>query len=488
MKINGVEKKEKSTVQITVQFDAREFEDALNEVYKKNRHSIAISGFRKGKAPRKIVEHMYGEDIFHEDAVNLLCPDAFEQIIAEENLEIVGKPMVDDFSADENKELIVNISVGVYPEVTLGKYKGLSGVKVEKVATDKDIAGELEALQNRNARVETVDREAKNEDTVVIDFKGYLDGAPFDGGEAEQQPLKLGSNSFVPGFEEQLVGVKAGDEVDVKITFPEEYTEELKGKEAIFKVKVQEVKETILPELDDEFAKDVSEFDTLEEFKNSIRDNLNSVWEEESRKDFNEDLITQASENMEAEIPESMVMEQSEMLSQEFYYSVTSQGMKPDDYLAMMGLDKATFMQANMRNAHRRVTVRLLLTAIAEAENLEATEDEIDAKYKEMTESYQMDEEKVRQIVSAEDIAKDIKMDRAAEIIFSSAIAKAPEKEEEKAQKPEEASTAPAKKTTKKTTAKTEGGAEESKPKAKKAPAKKKTTKKADAEVTEETK
>lgn len=472
MKINGVEKKEKSTVQITVQFDANEFEDALNEVYRKNRHSIAISGFRKGKAPRKMVERMYGEDIFHEDAVNMLCPEAFEQIIVEESLEIVGKPKVEDFTADENKVLIVNISVGVYPEVKLGQYKGLSAVKAEKVATDKDIDGELEALRIRNARIATADREAKNEDTVVIDFKGYLDGVAFEGGDAVQQELKLGSNSFVPGFEEQLIGAKAGDEVDVKITFPEEYTEELKGKEAIFKVKIQEVKETILPELDDEFAKDVSEFDTLEELKNNLRENLNTLWAEEAEKDYNEELISQASENMETEIPESMVMEQSEMLSQEFYYSVTSQGMKPDDYLAMMGLDKATFMQANMKNAHRRVTTRLLLTAIAGAENIEVAKEELDAKYTEMAESYAIDDVKVREIVSEEDLTKDIKMDKAAEIIFSNAIAKAPEKEEEKAEKTE----------------KTEKADDDSKPKAKKAPAKKKTTKKADAEVPEETK
>lgn len=493
MKINAVEKKEKSTVLVTIQFDAKEFEDALNEVYKKNRHSIAISGFRKGKAPRKIVEHMYGEEIFHEDAANELCQKAFQKVIDEEKLNIVGKPQIGKFSADENKELTVEITVGVYPEVKLGQYKELSAVRAEKLASDGDADAEISALQHRNARVAAVEREARNEDTVIIDFIGYLDGVPFEGGTGEQQSLKLGSNTFVPGFEEQLIGAKAGDEVNVNITFPEEYTDELKGKDVVFVVQVQEVRETILPELDDEFAKDVSEYDTLEELRNSIKEHMNKTWADEAEKDYQQDLLGQATDNMETEIPEAMVIEQAEQLSQEFYYSVTSQGMQPDEYLAMMGLDKVTFMQANMRNAHKRVAARLLLTAIAEQEGFEASEEEINAKYAEMTEMYQMDEERIRQVIGVDDIIKDIKMDKASSLIFSTATVKEPEPEEATEDTPaqeEAAAERPAAKkvrkakteNTKTEKAKAEKTADESKPKAKVTAAKTADTKKTQEE------
>lgn len=430
MKVNGVEKKEKSAVQLTVEFDSQEFEDSLNKAYRKNRNGIMIPGFRKGKAPRKIVEKMYGEDIFYEDALNIICPDAFDKAAVEEKLEIVGKPHVEDFSVSEDKALTVIFHAAVYPEVTLGEYRGLSAAKDFQKAADKDVQKELEELRKRNARIVSVEREAKDGDTVIIDFKGFVDDVPFEGGEAEKHSLTLGSGSLVPGFEEQLIGVKAGDELDVNIKFPEEYNEELKGKDAVFKVKVHEVKENILPELDDEFAKDVSEFDTLEEYKKSIEEKINKQREDAALKSFKEELMRQAVENMQAEIPDEMINEQEERMTQEFYYNISSQGMDPEQYLSMMGMDMQTFRSVNRVSAEKAVKTRVLLRAVSEAEELQVTDEDKEEQYKKLAESYGMEEEKVRSLVPDEDIIRDIKLDKASEIIYNSGVEKEPEPNE----------------------------------------------------------
>lgn len=467
MKVNGVEKKEKSAVQLTVEFDSQEFEDSLNKAYRKNRNGIMIPGFRKGKAPRKIVEKMYGGDIFYEDALNIICPDAFKKAADEENLEVVGEPRVEDFSVADDKSLTVIFRAAVYPEITLGEYKGLNAVKDFKKATDDDVAKELEDLQKRNARIVSVEREAKEGDTVIVDFKGFVDDVPFEGGEAEKYSLTIGSGSFVPGFEEQLAGTKAGDELDVNIKFPEEYTEELRGKDAVFKVKVHEVKENILPELDDEFAKDVSEFDTLDEYKKSIEEKINKQREDAAIKSFKDELMRQAVENMQAEIPDEMINDQEEKMAQEFYYNISSQGMDPDQYLSMMGMDMQTYRSINRVNAEKRIKTQVLLRAVSEAEDIQVTDEEKEEQYKKLAEGYGMEEEKVRSIVKEEEIIRDIKIDKASEIIFNSGVEKEPESD-----------------TVTEETVKNDAGAEsEEKPaeeaekKPKKAPAKKRTAK-----------
>jgi len=438
MKVNGVEKREKSTVQLTVEFSSQEFDDALNKAYRKNRNSIMIPGFRKGKAPRKIVEKMYGEDIFYEDALNIICPEAFDEAAKEENLEVVGKPHVDDFEVSDEKTLTVKFHAAVYPEVTLGEYKGLAAVKDVKKATAADVNKELEETRKKDARIVSVDRKAENGDTVVVDFKGYIDDEPFEGGEAEKQSLTLGSGSFVPGFEEQLVGTAAGDELDVKITFPENYTEELKGKEAVFKVKVHEVKENILPELDDEFAKDVSEFDTLDEYKKSIEDKINEQRAGTAETSFKNALLQQAIDNMQVEIPDEMINEQAENMTQEFYYNISSQGMDPEQYLSMMGMDMQSFMASNRIGAEQRVKTRLLLRAIAEAENIQVSDEEKEEQLKKLAENYGMEVDKVRSIMNEDDVINDVKFQKASEIINESGVEKEPEKSSDEEAKSED--------------------------------------------------
>lgn len=485
MKVSGIENKEKSTVQLTVEFDKQEFEDALNKAYRKNRNSIMIPGFRKGKAPRKIVERMYGEEVFYEDALNIIGPDAFDKAAEEEKLEVVGKPHIEDFSVSDEKALTVVFQTAVYPEVTLGEYKGLGAVKDVKTATEEDITKELEDVQKRNARIVSVERNAKDGDTVVIDFKGFVNGEAFEGGEAEKHSLTLGTGSFVPGFEEQLVGVSSGDELDVNITFPDDYSEELKGKEAVFKVKVHEVKENILPELDDEFAKDVSEFDTLQEYKKSIEDKINTQREETAVNNYKNELLKQAVDNMQVEIPQAMISEQAERMVQEFYYNISSQGMDPEQYLGMMGMNMESFMQTNMAAAEQRVKTSILLRAVSEAENIEASEAELDEQYKKLAESYGMEEEKVRTLATAEEITRDIKLDKAAEIIYASGVEKAPEEENTEEEAKEEK---PAKRTRKTKAEKANETKEETEKKPSKASANKKTVKKAEEELNTEDK
>lgn len=431
MKVSGVEKKETNKVLVTVEFESHEFEDALNKAYRKNRNSIMIPGFRKGKAPRKIVEKMYGADIFNEDALEIICPDAFEKAIEEEKIEAVGKPRVEDFTVSDDRALTVVFHTAVYPEVTLGEYKGLGAVKNFAQVTEEEVVKELEELRKRNARIVSVEREAQDGDTVVIDFKGFVDDEAFEGGEAEMHSLTLGSGSFIPGFEEQLVGVKADDELDVNVKFPEEYTDDLKGKDAVFEVKVHEVKENILPELDDEFARDVSEFDTIEEYKKSIEDKINKEREETAVKNFKAELLENAVKNMQVEVPEEMVEEQADKMAHDFYYNLSSQGVDPDEYLKMMGMDLGTFRSMNRRSAESTVKRQLLLRAVYEAEDIQVTDEDREEQYKKLAENYKMDEEKVRTLVQVEDLDKDIKLEKASELIYSTGIEKEPEAEAE---------------------------------------------------------
>ena len=313
MILKNVENKENNTAAFVVESDAAEFAKAVNDAYLKNRSSISIPGFRKGKAPRAVIEGMYGPEVFYQDAMDELAPAAYEFGIKEAGLRVVGAPSISDVDITDDKTVAYTFSISVYPEVTLGQYKGLEAPKAAVEVSDADVEAELNSVRKRNARMLDIDdREARMGDTANIDFDGYLDGERFDGGKAEGYALELGSNSFVPGFEDQVVGMKIGEEKDINITFPKDYTPELAGKDVVFKVKLNSLTTPELPELDDEFAKDVSEFDTLEEYKNSIRENLSKVRTERAEADFRNEIMHQAAENITADIPAVMIDEKVE--------------------------------------------------------------------------------------------------------------------------------------------------------------------------------
>ena len=343
MILKNVEKKEKNTALFQVESDAAEFESAVNAAYLKNKSSIYIPGFRKGKAPRAIVEGMYGHEVFYQDAMDELAPKAYEFGLEESKLQTVGAPSISDVNVTEEKTVVYTFSVSLYPEVTLGQYKGLSAPKKSDVVTDEEVDAEIENARKRNARkVSVEDREAQMGDTVSIDFDGFLNGERFDGGKAENYSLELGSHSFVPGFEEQVVGMKVGEEKDLDITFPEEYVENLAGKAVVFKVKLNSITVDELPELDDEFVKDVSEFDTLDEYKADIRANLQKSKDEQAENAFRSLIMKQAADNMTVEIPEVMLAEKAEEIVRNYAanFGMTDRSVPMDKLLQMMGLDR----------------------------------------------------------------------------------------------------------------------------------------------------
>ena len=326
MNLKNVEKKEKNTVELTIEVGAAEFDAAIDKVYKKQRGSISIPGFRKGKAPRKIIEGMYGSGVFYEDAINDLYPDTLAAAVKEAGLDMVGYPKV-EMETVGKEGFTFKATIAVRPEVKLGEYKGVSAPKESVEVTDEDVEKELKPYVDRATRLVSVEREAKTGDTVVMDFEGFKDGVPFEGGKAEKYSLELGSNSFVPGFEDQLIGVKAGDEKSLDITFPENYTPELAGQAVVFQVKVHEVKEPELPVVDDEFAKDVSEFDTLEEFKNDLAAKLKERRESESKRHFEDAVLAKVVENMECEIPDAMVEYEADKMVEDYANRINTQAM-----------------------------------------------------------------------------------------------------------------------------------------------------------------
>jgi len=488
MNVKSVEKLEKSTVALTIEASAEELEKAVQLTYQKQKGRIAIPGFRKGHAPRKIIEAMYGASIFYEDAINEVYPDLLGQAVEQEKLDVVGYPNVEVLDVSKDG-FTFKATVAVYPEVKLGKYKGLTAPKTVEKVTEKDIDNELQPYIRRATQVVDVDRKAKKGDTVTIDFEGFMDGTPFDGGKGENHDLELGSGSFIPGFEDQLVGVKAGAEKDVVVTFPEDYgAKELAGKEATFKVKVHTVKEKKAPKLDDEFAKDVSEFETLADFRADLGKKLADRRERQARDAFEEALLDQVTENMTADIPDAMVEERVQRMMDQYSQQITSQGIPFEQYLAMTGLTVDILRMQATEGATRQVKVDLALDAVAKAEKIEITDAEIDEECKKLAEQYGMEFDKVKKIVPVEELKKDLANRKAANVIFDSAkVGKAPAK---KAAKAAEAETEEKPKKTVKKAAKTED-AEDKKPAAKKTakkaetekkPAAKKTAKKAKAE------
>ena len=429
MNVKSVEKQEKSIVELVIEVSGEEFEAAIEKVYKKQRSKISVPGFRKGKAPRKIIEGMYGSGVFYEDAINEIYPEAYSQAVEQEKLDVVAWPQVEIQEVGKDG-FTFKAKVTVRPEVKLGEYKGLTAEREEATVTDEDLDNELKPYINRATRAVTVEREAKLGDTVVIDFEGFKDDVAFEGGKAEGFSLELGSGTFIPGFEDQLVGTKAGDEKDLNVTFPEDYqAEELAGAPVVFKVKVHEVKEKQLPTVDDEFAKDVSEFETLADLKKDLGDKLKARREDAAQHAFENALIEQVVENMEVEIPEAMVDAEAEKLVNNYAQRVTSQGIPFDQYLAMMGMTMEQMKEQAKESALKQVQSDLALGAIVDAEKIEVTDEEVEAEIKRLAEQYNMTEEQLKKVLIVEDLKRDLCRQKAAHVVFDSAkTGKAPAK------------------------------------------------------------
>ena len=442
MTVKTCEKIEKSRVALTIEVSAAEFEAAIEKAYVKMRKNINIQGFRPGKAPRKMIEKMYGVEVFFEEAINIAFPEAYEAALKEKELQVVGYPEVDMLGECTVEGFTFTAIVPVYPEVTLGEYKGLSAVKGEVKVTEEDVADRLNTIAERQTRLVSVDREAKLGDTAVIDFEGFLEGVPFEGGKGENHSLELGSGQFVPGFEEQVIGMKAGEEKDLDITFPEQYTPELAGKAVVFKVKVNEVKEKEIPVLDDEFAKDVSEFDTLDELKADLEKKIAQEQEKAIEQAFQDALMEQVAENLTVEIPDAMIETQAKQFIDNFKMQLAQQGIPYDEYLKMTGTEEASLLAEAKEPAMRQVRMDLAMGAIIKAENITVSDEEVEAEYQHMAEQYSMDIEMVKKYLNDEQVRDELISRKAIEVVTSSAKAKK------------------ARKTTKKTTKKAEKEAE----------------------------
>ena len=428
MTVKSCEKLEKSRVALTIEASAEEFEAAVNKAYLKMRGKINVPGFRVGKAPRKIIEKMYGEEVFYEEAVNIILPDAYEDAVKEQKLDVVGYPEVELESCTKDG-VVFKCTVAVYPEVKLGQYKGLEAPKAEVKVAAADVNARLKEMADRNSRLVSVERAVKKGDTADIDFEGFDNGVAFDGGKGENFDLEIGSGSFVPGFEEQLIGMKAGEEKDIDITFPENYTPELAGKPVVFHVKVNEVKVKEVPAVDDEFAKDVSEFDTLKELKADIKKKMTAERTEAAQRAFEDVLMAKVAEGVEAEIPHEMVELQSERMMEQFKQQLAAQGIPFDQYLKMTGTTEADFRKQADGPAAEQVKMDLAVEAIIKAEGLEATDEDVENELKNVAEKYGMDLETVKKYLRPEDVKEQVIREKAVKVVADSAVAVAPAEE-----------------------------------------------------------
>ncbi|MEG2814696.1 MAG: trigger factor [Oscillospiraceae bacterium] len=423
MIVKSVEKKEHNGVTFQVEVDAEAFETAIGGAYLKNKKSITVPGFRKGKAPRMVIEGMYGENVFYDDAIEAITPDAFGFAAEQEKLNTVGQPTVTNVEISDEKLVTLSFEAALYPEVTLGEYKGLKAERADATVTDADIADYIEDIRKRNGRQVSVERAAALGDTAVIDFDGYLDGERFEGGKAEGHSLELGSGQFVPGFEEQVVGMSVGDEKEIGLTFPEDYHEGLAGKAVVFKVKLHEVLETQLPEVDDELAKDASEFDTLAEFKIAIREEMEKKRSAEVEKEFAQRIMLQAVENMTCDVPEVMIEERVETIMGDYDRNLMQQGMRLEEYLRMMGMDPSSFRATVMPEAKKQVELELMLDAIVVAENIGITPEEIEEAFNNAATDFNLSIDVIKQAIPIESVERDVKMKKAAAILRDTAVA-----------------------------------------------------------------
>lgn len=440
MGLKSSKKIETNKYELEISVDKDKFEDAVSKVFKREQKRISVPGFRKGKAPRTIIEKYYGEGVFYEDAINMLYPSEYEAAVKEAGIEPVDRASVEVLSVGKDG-LEFKATVTVKPEVELGEYKGIKAVKKIYKVTDDEVEHELSHVQERNARILSVeDRAAQNGDIVVIDYEGFVDNVPFEGGKAEKQNLELGSKTFIPGFEDQIVGHNIGDEFDVNVTFPEEYhAKELAGKAAVFKVKLHEIKTRELPALDDEFAKDVSEFDTLDEYKADIKKHIQEAKDRRAANDVEDAIIDQIIAGMKAEIPEVMFENSIDNMVNDFAYRLQMQGLNLDTYLQYTGMDMDSFRKTFREQAERQVKIRLALEKIAELEKLEASAEDLENEYKKIADQYKIDVEKVKSAIKEEDVKKDILMNKAIDFVRDNAVITEEEAKEESEEKAEDA-------------------------------------------------
>jgi trigger factor len=468
MTVKSCEKLEKSEVALTVEVGAEEFETAVAKAYRKKGKEIRVPGFRPGKAPRHLIEKMYGAEVFYADAIDNVWFDAYKAAVEENKLRVVGDPSVEMVGEVTKDGFTFKATVPVYPDVELGEYKNLKAPKAKVEVADADVDAKIAELTERNTRLVSADKALENGDVAVLDYAGTENGKAFDGGTAENQNLEIGSGSFVPGFEEQLVGMKAGEEKDIDITFPEDYHKDLAGKAVVFHVKINEVKTKDVPKLDDEFAKDVSEFDTLEDLKADLRKKLTEEREEAAQKGFEDELMKQVAENITCEVPEAMVNAQASRFVDNFRSQIQSQGIPFDQYMKLTGMDESKLLEDAKEPALRQVRVDLALAAIIEKEKITVTDEEVEADYKRMSDKYGMELDMVKKYLQKEVVEDQVKTQKAIDIVTESAVATEPAEEKEA---PKKAKKSAAKK------ADSEEEADEEKTEEKK-PAAKKTTSK----------
>lgn len=421
-----VEKLEKNMAKLTIETGVEEFEKAIEKAYQKQKSKISIPGFRKGKVPRQMVEKMYGKEVFFEEAANIMIPDAYDKALDECEEEIVSSPKIEVTQIEAGKPFVFTATVALKPEVKLGKYKGVKIDKIETEVTDEEVDAQIERERENNARNITVDdRPVEDGDMTTLDFEGFVDGEAFEGGKGENYPLTIGSDAFIPGFEEQLVGAKIGEETEVKVTFPEDYqAEHLQGKEAVFKCTVKEIRKKELPELNDEFASDVSEFDTLAEYREDVKKNLQEQKEKDAKREREDAAVKAAVEDSEMEIPEAMLETQQKQMVDEFAQRITMQGISMEQYLQLTGSSYQQMVEQVKPQAEERVRSRLVLEAVAKAEKLEATEEDYEEELKTMADVYQMEVDKVRELMRERDkrsIMQDLAVRKAAEFVAENA-------------------------------------------------------------------
>ena len=420
---------EKNMMKLVIETTAEEFEKGLNEAYNKNKNKIRIPGFRKGKAPRKMIEKLYGAEIFYEDAANAIIPEAYAQAAEESKLEIVSQPKIEVVELEQGKPFVFSAAVAVKPEVELGQYKGVEVTKVETEVTDEDVANELKKIQEQNSRtISVAERAVKDGDMTVIDFEGFVDGEAFEGGKGENYPLTIGSHSFIDNFEDQIIGMNIGDEKEINVTFPEEYhAEELKGKPATFKVKVNEIKEKQLPELDDDFAQDVSDFDTMDAYKESLVKQIADRKANEAKVKKEDEAMEKIIEAAKMDIPEAMVDTQVNRMAEDFARRLQQQGLSIEQYFQYTGMTAQKVLEDMKPEALTRIKSRLVLEAIVKAENIEVSEDEVNAELQKMADMYKMELDKVKELMGENEekqIKEDLAVQKAVDLIVDTAVEK----------------------------------------------------------------